>query len=179
LKRYLDIPPLIVGPGLKTNVSIRYENPKDVGADRIVNAVAAFDRIKNPVVVVDFGTATTFDLVGQKGEYLGGAIAPGLGLSMTALSEKTAKLPRIELIKPKVVVGRDTVTSMQSGLFWGYVGLVDGLIGRIIEESGFPAVKVVATGGLARLMAAECKRIDVIDEFLTLKGLRLLYKRNI
>lgn len=179
LKRSLDVPILIVGPGLKTSMPIRYDNPRDVGADRIVNAVAAYERVGGAVVVVDFGTATTFDLVGPQGDYLGGAIAPGLGLSMDALFEKTAKLPRIELIRPKKVVGRDTVSSMQSGLYWGYVGLVDSLIDRIIDESGFDPVEVVATGGLARLMAAESKKIEVIDEFLTLDGLRLLYERNI
>ncbi|MBF0380840.1 MAG: type III pantothenate kinase [Magnetococcales bacterium] len=179
LRRYLDIPPIIVGPGLKTSMPIRYDNPRDVGADRIVNGVAAYDLIGGAVVVVDFGTATTFDLIGPKGDYLGGAIAPGLGLSMNALFEKTAKLPRIELVRPKKVVGRDTVASMQSGLFWGYVGLVDGLIDRIIVESGYDPVKVVATGGLARLMATESEKIELIDEFLTLNGLRLLYERNI
>lgn len=179
LRRYLDIPPMVVGPGLKTSMPIRYENPREVGADRIVNAVAAYERIGAAVVVVDFGTATTFDLVGPKGDYLGGSIAPGLGLSVNALFEKTAKLPRIELVRPKKVVGRDTVSSMQSGLYWGYVGLVDGLIDRIIKESGFDPVKVVATGGLARLMAGDSVRIEVIDEFLTLNGLRLLYERNV
>ncbi|MBF0356954.1 MAG: type III pantothenate kinase [Magnetococcales bacterium] len=179
LRRYLDIPPLIVGPGLKTSMPIRYDNPREVGADRIVNGVAAYDLVGDAVVVVDFGTATTFDLIGPDGDYLGGAIAPGLGLSMNALFEKTAKLPRIELVRPKKVVGRDTVASMQSGLFWGYVGLVDGLIGRIVTESDFDSVKVVATGGLARLIASESGKIEIIDEFLTLNGLRLLYERNI
>ncbi|MBF0108296.1 MAG: type III pantothenate kinase [Magnetococcales bacterium] len=178
LKRYLNIHPMIVGPGIKTGMTIRYNNPREVGADRIVNAVAAFDSLKAAAIVVDFGTATTFDLVGPNGDYMGGAIAPGLGLSMDALSEKTAKLPRIELAKPKVVVGRDTVGSMQSGLFWGYVGLVDGLIDRMIEESGYAPVRVIATGGLARLMATESKRVEMVDEFLTLNGLRLLYERN-
>lgn len=179
LRRYLDIPPMIVGPGLKTSMPIRYDNPRDVGADRIVNAVAAYDLVGGAVIVVDFGTATTFDLISPKGAYMGGSISPGLGLSMNALFEKTAKLPRIELVKPKKVVGRDTVSSMQSGLFWGYVGLVDGLIGRISDESRYDPVKVVATGGLARLMATESERIEMIDEFLTLNGLRLLYERNV
>ncbi|MBF0416095.1 MAG: type III pantothenate kinase [Magnetococcales bacterium] len=178
LKRYLNIQPLVVGPGIKTGITIRYNNPREVGADRIVNAVAAYHSLKCAAVVVDFGTATTFDLVGPTGDYLGGAIAPGLGLSMDALSEKTAKLPRIELAKPKSVIGRDTVGSMQSGLFWGYVGLVDGLIDRMIEESGFDPVRVIATGGLARLMAAESSRVETVDEFLTLNGLRLIYERN-
>ncbi|HIJ83053.1 MAG: Type III pantothenate kinase [Magnetococcales bacterium] len=178
LKRYLKIQPLIVGPGIKTGITIRYNNPREVGADRIVNAVAAYHMVKGAAIVVDFGTATTFDLIGPTGDYMGGAIAPGLGLSMDALSEKTAKLPRIELAKPKMVIGRDTVGSMQSGLFWGYVGLVDGLIDRMIEESEFSPVRVIATGGLARLMAAESARVETVDEFLTLNGLRLLYERN-
>lgn len=178
LKRYLNIQPMVVGPGIKTGITIRYNNPREVGADRIVNAVAAYHSVKGAAIVVDFGTATTFDLVGPTGDYLGGAIAPGLGLSMDALSEKTAKLPRIELVKPKTVIGRDTVGSMQSGLFWGYVGLVDGLIDRMIEESGFSPVRVIATGGLARLMATESARVETVDEFLTLNGLRLLYERN-
>ncbi|MBF0133944.1 MAG: type III pantothenate kinase [Magnetococcales bacterium] len=178
LKRYFNIQPLIVGPGIKTGITIRYNNPREVGADRIVNAVAAFHIVKGAAIVVDFGTATTFDLIGPTGDYMGGAIAPGLGLSMDALSEKTAKLPRIELAKPKAVIGRDTVGSMQSGLFWGYVGLVDGLIDRMIAESGFSPVRVIATGGLARLMATESARVETVDEFLTLNGLRLLYERN-
>ncbi|MBF0186674.1 MAG: type III pantothenate kinase [Magnetococcales bacterium] len=178
LRRYMTITPLIVGPGIKTGMSIRYDNPKEVGADRIVNAVAAFECVKSAAIVVDFGTATTFDLVADNGDYLGGAIAPGPGLALDALFEKTAKLPRVELAEPKSVIGRDTVTSMQSGLYWGYVGMVDSLIDRISEESELPGIQVIATGGLARLITKETQKIDRIEEFLTLDGLRLLYERN-
>ncbi|MBF0308979.1 MAG: type III pantothenate kinase [Magnetococcales bacterium] len=178
VRRYLRVSPLLVGPGIKTGMSIRYDNPKEVGADRIVNAVAAFDKVKGPAIVVDFGTATTFDLVNPQGDYLGGAIAPGLGLSMDTLFEKTAKLPRIEFARPGSVIGRDTVGSMQSGLFWGYVGLVDGLIERMVAESGFSGVRVLATGGLARLIARESRHIEIVDAYLTLTGLRLLYEMN-
>ncbi len=170
--------PVLVGPGLKTGMPIRYDNPREVGADRIVNAVAAYERLREAAIVVDFGTATTFDLIDPRGAYLGGAIAPGLGLSMNALFEKTAKLPRIELTRPRTVVGRDTVGSMRSGLFWGYVALVDGLIERMIAESGFEPIRVIATGGLAGLIAKESERIEMVDEFLTMTGLRLLYERN-
>ena len=178
LKRNLGIVPLLVGPGIKTGMPIRCDNPREVGADRIVNAVAAFELVKGAVVVVDFGTAITFDLISSQGEYLGGAIAPGLGLVTSALSEKTAQLPRIDLAKPRSVIGRNTVNSMQSGLYWGYVGLVDGLIQRIIMESNYDPVRVLATGGLARLIAKESERIEKVDEHLTLTGLQLLYERN-
>ena len=177
-KRDLGILPLLVGPGIKTGMPIRCDNPREVGADRIVNAVAAFEQVKQAVVVVDFGTAITFDLVSDKGEYLGGAIAPGLGLATNALYEKTAQLPSIDLARPRTVIGRNTVAAMQSGLYWGYVGLVDGLIVRMIEESTFDSVRVIATGGLARLIAGESERIELVDEYLTLTGLQLLYERN-
>ena len=176
--RLFAISPLIVGPGLKTGISIRYDNPLEVGADRIVNAVAAYERLRSAAVVVDFGTATTFDLISSRGEYIGGAIAPGLRVASDALFERTAKLPRIELRRPRAVIGRNTVESMQSGLFWGYVALVDGLITRMVGESGFHPVRVMATGGLAGLMAGESTRIEQVDEYLTLTGLRLLYERN-
>lgn len=178
VKKYLHIPSLLVGPGFKTGMAIRYDNPREVGADRIVNAVAAFHRWKTSTIVVDFGTATTFDLIGLQGEYLGGVIAPGLGSSMDALFERTAKLPRVECAKPATVVGRDTVSAMQSGVYWGYVSLVDGLISRMETESGFSQVRVLATGGLAGLIARDSARIEEVDEFLTLTGLRMLYERQ-
>lgn len=177
-KRNFGISPMLVGPGIKTGMPICCDNPKEVGADRIVNAVSAFNQVNQAVIVVDFGTATTFDLVNNAGEYLGGAIAPGLSLATNALSEKTAQLPRIDLARPRSVIGRNTVDSMHSGLFWGYVGLVDGLIGRMISESTFENVRVIATGGLARLIAGESVRIEWVDEHLTLAGLQLLYERN-
>lgn len=178
LKRNFRIAPLLVGPGIKTGMPICCDNPREVGADRIVNAVAAFDRVKQSVIVVDFGTATTFDLVSPRGEYMGGAIAPGLGLATKVLSEKTAQLPSIDLVRPQSVIGRNTVGSMQSGLYWGYVGLVDGLVKRISAESGFGEVRVIATGGLARLISGESACIELVDEYLTLTGLQLLYERN-
>lgn len=168
---------LVVGPGLKTGMPILYENPREVGADRIVNSVAAYDRWPNGLIIVDFGTATTFDVVTPKGEYLGGAICPGIGISSEALFLHAARLPRVEFARPKTVVGRNTITSIQSGLVHGYVGLVEGLVQRMRTEVGF-ACTVVATGGLAPLIGAESEVIEHVDELLTLTGLRLLYERN-
>ncbi len=176
-ERYLGTTPLFVGPGVKTGMPILYENPREVGADRIVNAVAAHARWKCGLIVVDFGTATTFDAVSPKGEYLGGAICPGVGISMEALFRHASKLPRVEFARPPQVVGRNTVASMQSGLVYGYVGLVDGICARMRDELGFE-VRVVATGGLAALLSGLSKSITDVDEHLTLTGLRLVWERN-
>jgi type III pantothenate kinase len=168
---------LVVGPGIKTGMAILYENPREVGADRIVNAVAAFEWAREAVIVVDFGTATTFDCVTPKGEYLGGVITPGVQISAEALFSRAARLHRVELALPPRVVGRNPVHSMQSGIVYGYAGLVDGLVARLVKELGYPC-RVVATGGLARLIAPQTVAIEQVDDDLTLTGLRLIYERN-
>lgn len=175
--RAFDHEMLVVGPGIKTGIPVLYENPREVGADRIVNAVAAYERVKGATIVVDFGTATTFDCISKKGEYLGGAIAPGMEISASALFAHAAKLPRAEIAHPPKAVGRNTVHSMQSGIVFGYVGLVDGLVRRLTAEMGTETT-VIATGGLARLVETESETIDDVDEYLTLEGLRLLFERN-
>lgn len=168
---------LVVGPGLRTGVSILYEAPLEVGADRVVAAVAAYERIGGPCIIVDFGTATTFDAVSAKGEYLGGAIAPGIQISAEALYLKTAKLPRIEVRKPPKAIGKTTVTSMQSGLYFGYIGLVSNIINEIKREMGEEA-KVIATGGFGGQISSEVKSIQAYEPHLVLEGLRIVYERN-
>jgi type III pantothenate kinase len=176
-RRYLEVDCLMVGRKLRTGMKIRTDNPREVGADRIVNAVAAIALHGGPCIVVDFGTATTFDCVNAGNDYVGGVIAPGLRISEEALYTHTAQLPRIELVQPETVIGKNTVHAMQAGLFYGYVGLVDALVDRCRAELD-PAAKVVATGGYATLLAKASQRITVVDPLLTLRGLALLYARN-
>jgi type III pantothenate kinase len=168
--------PLVVGPGIRTGMPIRYENPREVGADRIVNSVAAVELVGAPVISVDFGTATTFDCVSDKGEYLGGAIFPGIHVAMEALFDRTSMLHRVEIARPRTAIGRTTTQSLQSGLLFGYAGMVDAMIERIRAELG-PA-RVIATGGLAQLIASETQSIERVEPFLTLEGLRLLFEKN-
>jgi len=176
-KKYFGLQPVVVGPGIKTGMPIKYENPREVGADRIVNAVAGYETYGGPLIIVDFGTATTFCAVSERGEYLGGAIAPGMGISTEALFARAAKLPRVEISKPPSVIGKTTIYSMQSGIFYGFVGQVDEIVRRMkTEMKGEPTV--IATGGLADLIFTESKTVDKVDHMLTLTGLRIVYERN-
>ena len=181
IRRYLGQEALTVGSGVRTGMRVQVDNPREVGADRIVNAVAAFERYGGPLVVVDFGTATTFDCISSNGSYLGGAIAPGLKISADALFDRTARLPRVELTEPVVTIGTNTVASMQAGLFWGYVGLVQELARRCKDELTKPGgqrPRCIATGGMANLIGRACTEVDEVDDFLTLRGLMLVYERN-
>ncbi|MET3730384.1 MAG: type III pantothenate kinase [Bacillota bacterium] len=175
--KYFNQRPLVVGPGIKTGLNIKYENPREVGADRIVNAVAAIHEYDAPLIIVDFGTATTYCYINENKQYMGGAIAPGINISTEALYTKAAKLPRIEIAKPEGVIGKNTVNAMQAGILYGYVGQVEGIVKRMKEQSEVEP-KVIATGGLANLIAAESNVIDHVDPFLTLKGLLLIYDKN-
>ncbi len=176
-RQFFGVEPMVVGPGIKSGMPILYDAPREVGADRIVNAVAAFEEYGGPCIVVDFGTATTFDAISAQGEYLGGVICPGIGISAEALFQRAAKLPRVEITRPKAVIGRTTVHSMQSGLYFGYLALVEGLVARMRHELG-GTPKVIATGGLANLLLAGSSIVDRVDPLLTLTGLRILYERN-
>jgi type III pantothenate kinase len=174
---FFKVKPLFIEPGVRTGLPVLTDNPSEVGADRVVNCVAAYDLLGGPCIVVDMGTATTFDVVSKKGEFLGGAIAPGLGISAEALFARAARLTRVEIKKPAKVIGTSTTDNIQIGLYYGYIGLVDGILERFIAELG-PETKTIATGGLAKLIVGGCRYVTTVDEMLTLTGLRLIWERN-
>ena len=175
---YLGHEPIVVGPGVKTGMSLRYDNPREIGADRLVNAVAAYERFHTTCVVVDFGTAITFDPVSEDGDYLGGLIAPGVEISLEALTERAAKLPKVDLAAPRELIGKSTVEALRAGVIFGFAGLVDGILDRLEAELG-PDVQVIATGGQAHVIVPSCKKVHEIDDLLTLTGLRLIHERNL
>ena len=177
-RNYFGMEPMKIEPGVKTGINIKYENPRELGSDRIANAVAAYELYGGPCITIDFGTATSFGAISAKGEFLGGAICPGLKLAADALTEHTAKLPRFELVKPEGVIGRNTISNMQAGIVYGYIGQIKYLVNRMKKEMGVDGIQVIATGGLAVLVAGESSVIDVMDGLLTLKGLRLIYEKN-
>ena len=177
-RSYFGMDPMKIEPGVKTGINIKYENPRELGSDRIANAVAAYELYGGPCITIDFGTATSFGAISARGEFLGGAICPGLKLAADALTENTAKLPRFELVKPESVIGRNTVANMQAGIVYGYIGQIKYLVNRMKREMGVDGIRVIATGGLAVLVAGESSVIDVMDGLLTLKGLRLIYEKN-
>ncbi|NLY20175.1 MAG: type III pantothenate kinase [Tissierellia bacterium] len=181
VKMYFNVEPLIIGPGVKTGMNIKYDNPKEVGADRIVNAVAGYEKYGGPLIIIDMGTAITFCYISEKGDYEGGLILPGINISAEALFQRTAKLPKVEIVKPKSVVGKTTVESIQSGLYHGYVGIIDHIIEEIAKDENIDTekLKVVSTGGLAKIFTEDSKYVNIVDELLTLEGLKRIYDKNI
>lgn len=177
-RRYFHVEPMMVGPGMKTGLNILYDNPRELGADRIVNAVAGITLYGGPLIIIDLGTATTFCAIDERKRYLGGAVTPGIGISMEALFQRASKLPHIELTPASSVICKNTVSAMQSGIYYGAIGQVDGIVRRMKKEMGYKEIKVIATGGLADLIASQSETIDVIDPLLTLKGLYILFKKN-
>lgn len=181
IRKYFNTTPVVVGPGVKTGINIKYDNPKEVGADRIVNAVAAYEMHKKSLIIIDFGTATTFCAIAKNGDYLGGTICPGIKISSEALFERAAKLPRVELVKPDTVLCKNTISSMQAGIIYGYIGQVDYIVNKMkleMNAKGEDDIMVIATGGLAKLIAKDSQTIDRVEPFLTLEGLRIIYQKN-